>query len=69
MRPEYPGSGEGWIRVGWRHPLGNRGRRNEIRNCGKVNQEGGNNNWTIKIKVINIINKLKNLKRCRWEWK
>jgi hypothetical protein len=31
------------------HPLGNRGRRNVIRNCERKDQEG-DNDWTIKKK-------------------
>jgi len=43
-RLEVPRSGEAW--QGW-HPLGDRGRRNGMRNCGRVGQEGGND-WTVK---------------------
>jgi hypothetical protein len=39
----------GW---GGGHPLGNRGRRNGMRDCGRVDQEWGND-WTLK-KVIMI---------------
>ena len=44
---EAPGSGE--VLRGWRgeHPLGDRGRRDRMRKCGRADQEAGND-WTVK---------------------